>query len=205
MVSARVEAAELCEVASQGGDPRTHRERHAFPKIGKLGVGAVDLASVESVIEPIWYDKPRTGQLVRANIESVLNFAQAKGQRIGDNPARWVLIKHSLPARKGARTAGHYRALASADMPALLKDLGKQDVMSAVCMRVIILALYEATRGRPGRFRRIADCAERAGLSKAAEIELAWKTAEAAGLPTVRGDTLDMMLTKKGLVAAAGR
>lgn len=87
-------------------------ELHAFPEIGNLGVGAIDLAAVKKVIEPIWYDKPRTGQLVRANIESVLNFAQAEGQRTGDNPARWDLLKHSLPARKGARTAGHYRALA---------------------------------------------------------------------------------------------
>jgi integrase len=44
-----------------------------------------------------------------------------------------------LPARKGARTAGHYRALAYADIPALLKDLEKLDVISAACMRFTIL------------------------------------------------------------------
>ena len=48
----------------------------------------VDLAAVQRVIEPIWFDKPRTAQLVRANIESVLNFATAQGQRTADNPAR---------------------------------------------------------------------------------------------------------------------
>jgi integrase len=116
-------------------------ELHAFPDIGKLGVGAIDLAAVKKVLEPIWYDKPRTAQLVRANVESVLNFAQAEGQRTGDNPARWDLLKHSLPARKGARTAGHYRALGYADMPALLKDLEKLDVISAVCMRFTILTV----------------------------------------------------------------
>jgi Arm domain-containing DNA-binding protein/integrase-like protein len=50
-------------------------ELHAFPKLGNLSVGTVDLAAVQSVIEPIWYDKPRTAELVRANVESVLNFA----------------------------------------------------------------------------------------------------------------------------------
>lgn len=116
-------------------------ETHAFPHIGKLGVGAVDLAAVKKVIEPIWYDKPRAAQLVRSNMESVLNFAHAEGQRTGDNPARWDLLKHSLPARKGARTAGHYRALAYADVPVLLKDLEKLDVISAICLRFTILTV----------------------------------------------------------------
>jgi len=126
-------------------------ELHAFPEIGNLSVGAVDLAAVKSVIEPIWYSRPRTAQLVRANVESVLNFAYAEGQRTGDNPARWDLLKHSLPARKGARTAGHFRALSYADVPALLKDLEKQDVISAVCLRFTILTVArtkESTRCR---------------------------------------------------------
>lgn len=116
-------------------------ELHAFPKIGALSVRDVDMAAVLKVIEPIWYDKPRVAQLVRANIESVLNLAQAEGQRTADNPARWDLLKHSLPARRGARTAGHLRALSYTDMPALLKDLEKQDVMSALCARFTILTV----------------------------------------------------------------
>jgi integrase len=114
-------------------------EIHAFPKIGNLSVGAVDLAAVKSVLEPIWYEKPRVAQFVRANIESVLNMAFADGQRTADNPARWDLLKHSLPARKGARTAGHFRALAYSDMPKLLKDLAQMDEMSAHCLLFTIL------------------------------------------------------------------
>jgi hypothetical protein len=34
-------------------------EIHAFPTIGNLGVGAVDLAAVRKVLEPIWYEMPR--------------------------------------------------------------------------------------------------------------------------------------------------
>jgi integrase len=109
------------------------------PKIGALGVGAVDLAAVRSVIEPIWYDKPRVAQTVRAIVEAVLNLAHSEGQRSADNPARWDLLKHSLPARKGARAAGHFRALAYSDMPALVNDLKAQASISAVCMRFTIL------------------------------------------------------------------
>ena len=58
-----------------------------------------------------------------------------------DNPARWDLLKHSLPARKGAPTAGHFKALSYIDMPALLKDLAEQDAVSALCMRFTILTV----------------------------------------------------------------
>jgi integrase len=187
LVAARVEAAELREVLSQGGDPRAHRERkrqakalqdarsitleaaarnyherhkanwrseqygrqwlraleiHAFPLVGNLGVGAIDLPAVRKVLEPIWYDKPRVAQFVRASVESVLNFAYAEGQRTGDNPARWDLSKHSLPARKGARSGGHFRALSYPDVPSLLKALeGQAGTVSALCMRFTILTV----------------------------------------------------------------
>jgi integrase len=184
LVAARIEAAELRQVLSAGGDPRAHRERkrqaqaledarsvtfeaaarnyhvrhkatwrsdrysqqwlralelHAFPDIGNLSVGTVDLAAVKKVLEPIWYDKPRVAQSVRAHIESVLNMAYADGQRSADNPARWDLLRHSLPGRRGARIAGHFRALTYSDVPALLKTLEAQDAISAACMRFTIL------------------------------------------------------------------
>lgn len=116
-------------------------ELHAFPEIGSLSVRDIDLAAILKVLEPIWYSKPRAAQKVRANVEAVLNLAHAEGQRTGDNPARWDLLKHSLPARKGARTAGHYRAIAYTDLPDLMKALKKQDLISAICMRFTILTV----------------------------------------------------------------
>ena len=61
-----------------------------------------------------------------------------------------------------------------------------------------IVALYAATRGRSGRCRRIADCAERAGIKKAAEIKTAVSTAEKAGFLVVHVDEPAVMLTTKG-------
>jgi len=130
-------------------------EIHAFPEIGNLGIGAVDLSAVKKVLEPIWYDKPRVAQLVRANIESVLNFAQAEGQRTGDNPARWDLLKHTLPARKGARTAGHFRALSYTEISALLKTLEKQDMISAACLRFTILTVARTQEATTCRWKDI--------------------------------------------------
>jgi hypothetical protein len=64
-----------------------------------------------------------------------------------------------------------------------------------------IAALYAATRGRPGRFRRIDDCAKRARI-KGADVERAVRTAEAAGFLVVHVDEPMAMLTDKGLEAA---
>jgi integrase len=123
-------------------------ELHAFPKIGTLGVGDVDLTSVKEVLEPMVRQAP-VSHLVRVNIESVLDLARAEGQRTTDNPARWDLLKHTLPARKGARAAGHFRALSYSDIPALLKDLQQEDVISEVALRFTILtvARTEETAG----------------------------------------------------------
>ena len=68
-----------------------------------------------------------------------------------------------------------------------------------------IVALYATTRGRSGRFRRIADCAERAGIKKASEIKTAVSTAEKAGFLVVHVDEPAVMLTAKGLEVAAKR
>jgi hypothetical protein len=64
-----------------------------------------------------------------------------------------------------------------------------------------VAALYQATRGRPNMFRVIHDVAERARIQDAAEIELAWKTAEAADLVVVQAGH-SAMLTDKGRQAA---
>jgi hypothetical protein len=68
-----------------------------------------------------------------------------------------------------------------------------------------IAALYAATRGRPGRFRRIDDCAFRAGIKRAADSKRTVQTAEAAGFLVVHADEPMAMRTAKGLEAARPR
>jgi len=60
-----------------------------------------------------------------------------------------------------------------------------------------IAALYETTRGPPGAFRRIIDCAERAGIS-GADVTTAVRTAEKAGLLDVHVSGPMVTLTAKG-------
>ena len=62
--------------------------------------------------------------------------------------------------------------------------------------------LYAATRGKPGVFRQISDCAERAGIKRQTDITRAVATAEAAGLVVVHVSEPMVMLTAKGREAA---
>jgi integrase len=74
---------------------------YASPVIGKLPVSAIDRGLVIKVLEPIWASKLETARRVRARIENVLDFAEARGYRPqGTNPARLLPIKTALGARK---------------------------------------------------------------------------------------------------------
>jgi hypothetical protein len=74
---------------------------YASPIFGSLPVQAVDVALVMKVLEPIWTTKPETAGRVRGRIESVLNWAKARGYRTGENPALWKgHLDNLLPARR---------------------------------------------------------------------------------------------------------
>jgi Arm DNA-binding domain len=62
---------------------------YVYPVFGSLSVQAVDVGLVMKVIEPIWTAKPETAGRVRGRIESILDWATARGYRQGENPSRW--------------------------------------------------------------------------------------------------------------------
>ena len=68
-----------------------------------------------------------------------------------------------------------------------------------------VAVLYTVTNGRPGQFRRIDDCAARAGITRAADLKRALATADAAGLLVVRVSEPMVMLTTKGREAVHQR
>lgn len=64
-------------------------QTYASPVMGKLQVQDVDKEHILQVLEPIWKDKTETASRLRGRIESVLDWATARGHREGLNPARW--------------------------------------------------------------------------------------------------------------------
>ena len=67
-----------------------------------------------------------------------------------------------------------------------------------------VAVVYDLTSGQPGRFRRIDDCAKRAGIKRRADIAEAVAAAEAAGFLVVHVGEQLVMLTSKGRETARG-
>ena len=65
-----------------------------------------------------------------------------------------------------------------------------------------VAVVYDMTSGQPGRFRRIEDCAKRAGIKRREDLAQVVATAEAAGLLLVHVGEQLVMLTSKGREAA---
>jgi integrase len=118
-------------------------EQYVHPTIGKLAVADVDVAFVLRVLEPIWLTMPPTADRVRRRIEGVLNWAEARGFRTGDNPAEWKRLKQILPAPHKLQKVAHHSALAVDAVPAFMADLRTR---SEVAARAVELTILTAAR-----------------------------------------------------------
>jgi hypothetical protein len=99
-------------------------EAYVYPIFGALPVQAVDIGLVMKVLEPIWQAKPETASRVRGRIESVLDWAAARGYRQGENPARWRShLENLLPKKSKVRRVAHHAALPYAELPGFMAEL----------------------------------------------------------------------------------
>ena len=115
-------------------------EAYAYPEFGAVSVQAIDTALVMKVLEPIWSTKAETASRVRGRIESILDWAAARGFRKGENPARWRgHLNNLLPAPAKVRAAKHYAALPYTELPAFLVALRQQGGHAARALEWTIL------------------------------------------------------------------
>jgi integrase len=115
-------------------------EKYVYPVFGDLPVQLVDTALVTKAIEPIWTTKPETAGRVRGRIESVLDWATARGHRTGENPARWRgHLENLLPKRSKVRRVEHHAALPYADLGAFVAELRRQEGVGARALEFTIL------------------------------------------------------------------
>jgi integrase len=113
---------------------------YATPVFGSLPVQAVDVALVMKVLEPLWTTKPETATRVRGRIESVLNWAKARGYRTGENPALWKgHLDKLLPSRNKVAKVVHHSALPYDELPGFMATLRTQDSISARALEFTIL------------------------------------------------------------------
>lgn len=130
---------------------------YAAPIFGALPVQAVDTGLVLKVLEPIWSTKPETAGRVRGRIETVLDWATARGYRKGENPARWRgHLENLLPKRAKVRRVRHHPALPFEEVPAFLRALRQHEGIAAQALELLILTAArtgEVIGARPGEIQ----------------------------------------------------
>jgi integrase len=115
-------------------------ETYVYPVIGPLPVQAVDVGLVTKILEPIWQEKPETASRVRGRIETVLDWATARGYRHGDNPARWRgHLDQLLPKKTKVRKVRHQPAMPYLTVPDFMARLRAQTSISARALEFTIL------------------------------------------------------------------
>lgn len=132
-------------------------ERHAFPTIGKLPVGAVDVTFVLKCIEPLWKRIPVTAGRLRQRIEAVLDFSAVRGWRASDvpNPARWSgHLEHILPQRLSTAIR-HHAALPYAELPAFMSELQQRDGVPERALEFAILTAARSGEVMGARWREV--------------------------------------------------
>ena len=119
---------------------RNTLKTYAYPVLAPLPVQGVDTALVMKVLEPIWTAKTETANRVRGRIESVLDWASARGYRLGENPARWRgHLENLLPRRSRVQKVEHHRALPYGEIGAFMASLRRQQGAAAGVLEFLIL------------------------------------------------------------------
>jgi integrase len=113
---------------------------YVYPVFGGVSVQAIDVALVMRALEPIWTDKAETASRVRGRIESILDWAAARGHRAGENPARWRgHLENLLPKRSKVARVEHLAALPHTEIGAFMAELRQQDSVAARALEFLIL------------------------------------------------------------------
>ncbi len=113
---------------------------YAYHVLGEFPVQAIEVAHVMKVIEPIWSTKTETASRLRGRIERILDWATTRGLRTGDNPARWRgHLDNLLPSRAKVRKVEHHPALPYSEISLFIKELRKQEGVSAKALEFAIL------------------------------------------------------------------
>ena len=113
---------------------------YAYPHMGDLPVADVDTAHVMAALEPIWRTKPETATRLRGRIESVIDYAKARGWRSGENPARWRgHVANMLPARSKVAKVEHHAALPWRDVGTFMVALRGEGGLAARALELNIL------------------------------------------------------------------
>jgi integrase len=127
---------------------------YANPLIGQMLVRDIGSPQVLAVLEPIWRTKTETASRLRGRMESILDWATARGYRTDSNPARWKgHLDMLLPTPGKITKIDHHRALPYAALPSFMKTLAAQDGMGARALTFVILTACRSGEVRGAKWK----------------------------------------------------
>ncbi|MBI5269478.1 MAG: integrase arm-type DNA-binding domain-containing protein [Burkholderiales bacterium] len=130
--------------------------QYAYPVFGDLLVRDVKLPQVMAALEPIWTTTNETAVRLRGRIESVLDWATARGLRDDLNPARWKgHLDKLLPKPSKVNKREHHAALPVGDVGAFMKRLRALDGMGARALEFVILTAARSGEARGATWAEI--------------------------------------------------
>ena len=175
-------------------------DMYATPVLGKMPVRDISLAMVLKVLEPIWSSKTETATRLRGRIESIIDWAIARGYRTDSNPARWKgLLDKLLPAPGKVTKTTHFQALPYAQLPVFMEQLVGQEGMGAKALLFLILTAARSGEVRGATWEEI-DLAARVWTIPAERM----KASKAHRVP-LSDAAIALLQEMKALALAAGR
>lgn len=130
--------------------------QYAYPVFGELLVRDVKLPQVMAALEPIWTTTNETAVRLRGRIESVLDWATARGLRDDLNPARWKgHLDKLLPKPSKVNKREHHAALPVGDVGAFMKRLRAVDGMGARALEFVIMTAARSGEARGATWAEI--------------------------------------------------
>jgi integrase len=127
-----------------------------LPILGELPIKDIRIDHVLKVLEPLWAKTPETASRLRGRIEAIIDLAIARGWYDRENPARWRLLKATLPAARKLKPITHYSALPWKEIPSFMARLQGQAGMSAKGLAFGILTACRSGEVRGARWREIS-------------------------------------------------
>ncbi|MDT8895803.1 tyrosine-type recombinase/integrase [Halomonas sp. I1] len=152
----------IAKKQAEAGNPKHAKqwastlETYAYPVLGKMAVGDIELAHIVEVLEPYWAEKTETMTRVRQRIEAVLAYAITHGYRETANPAVWKgCLDNVLPSPSKITKVEHHRALKIDAMHDFMADLRQRQGNAALCLEFTILTATRSGEARGARWDEI--------------------------------------------------
>lgn len=126
-------------------------EAYAFPQFGHVSVSQVEAHAVRDALEAIWLAKPETARRLRQRINTVIDWAVAKGYReIG---LALPVIDKALPKQRVR--VKHHAAMPYSELPALMRELKDGDSTGKIALRALILTACRSGEIREARWNEV--------------------------------------------------